>query len=293
VLSLRELDERIEKCEKILDKDSQSTIFAALADAYRKKGELEKAFLLCQEGLALHPNYASGHLVMAKIHLDKGELEKAEKEAGLTIELEGENVTSGILLSEILIKKGEKDKAKAWLERLLVKDPENYTVRNLLGTFFNVTDFRPYLALSKKEGKSLSVLALPSQDWQAPDSLLGKKLSGEIESKLTQTFEHLKSIPKVFAILLIGKDGLILESEIKIDLNPELLAAQGAAILRAAKPRVKKANFGELRQIIIESGNLLLILMHLGKYFFLICCSQDINLGTLKMQISELVESSS
>ena len=39
-----DIDERIEKCNKILDENPSSQIFAALAEAYRKKGDLEKAF---------------------------------------------------------------------------------------------------------------------------------------------------------------------------------------------------------------------------------------------------------
>ena len=93
--------------------------------------------------------------------------------------------------------------------------------------------------------------------------------------------------------MLVGKDGLILESEFKIDVDQELLAAQGAAVFRAAKPKVRKANLGELKQVLVESGNLLLLITKLGKYFLLVCCAQDISLGSLKMQMNELVEVSS
>ena len=81
-----EIDERIGKCQKILDVDPNSQIFAALAEAYRKKGELEKAFRVCQNGLRIHPSYGSAHVVMAKINLDRGLYDWAEIEANKAAE---------------------------------------------------------------------------------------------------------------------------------------------------------------------------------------------------------------
>ena len=48
-----ELDDRIEKCQRLLDADPNSQIFAALAEAYRKKGELDLAFRICKNGFKL------------------------------------------------------------------------------------------------------------------------------------------------------------------------------------------------------------------------------------------------
>ena len=68
MIDLDEIEDRIAKCNKLLDANPNSQIFAALAEAYRKKGELDKAFRICQGGLRIHPSYGSAHVVMAKIN---------------------------------------------------------------------------------------------------------------------------------------------------------------------------------------------------------------------------------
>ena len=64
MVDLVEIEDRISKCNKLLDANPNSQIFAALAEAYRKKGELDQAFRVCQSGLRIHPNYGSAHMVM-------------------------------------------------------------------------------------------------------------------------------------------------------------------------------------------------------------------------------------
>ncbi len=100
-----ELDERIEKCQRLLEADPNSQIFAALAEACRKKGDLDLAFRICKNGLKVHNNYGSAHVVMAKINLDRGLYDWAEIEAKRASELDGKTRTIDLLLAEIYIYK--------------------------------------------------------------------------------------------------------------------------------------------------------------------------------------------
>ncbi len=127
-----DIDERIRKCTKILDENPSSQIFAALAEAYRKQGDLDKAFRICQNGLKVHPDYGSAHLVMAKTNLDKGMYDWAESELKKAIELDGTTRATELLLSEIYIYKGEFNKACQILERLNTGDPGNPQIKKLL-----------------------------------------------------------------------------------------------------------------------------------------------------------------
>lgn len=111
-----QLDERIAKCEKILSENSESLIFAALSDAYRKKGDLAKGFSICSRGLKLHPDYGPGHLVMAKINLERGMYSEAEKELSLAVQADGTTRATELLLAQILVRKNQIKEAKKILE---------------------------------------------------------------------------------------------------------------------------------------------------------------------------------
>ena len=107
-----ELDERVSKCEEILSRNPESVIFAALSDAYRKKGDLAEAFHACTKGLKLHPDYGPGHLVMAKINMERGMYSEAEKELALAVQADGRTRATELLLAQILIKTDQIKDAK-------------------------------------------------------------------------------------------------------------------------------------------------------------------------------------
>ena len=101
------LAERIEKCERILKENSNSQVFAALADAYRSKGDLDQAFRVCRQGLRLHPEYGPGHLVMAKINFERKMFDWAEQELEEAVTLDGETRATQQLRVEVLHRQGQ------------------------------------------------------------------------------------------------------------------------------------------------------------------------------------------
>src|SRR3990172_13414629 len=107
-----QIEDRIEKCRRILEANPRSQIFAALGEAYRKKGDLERAYLVTKQGLEFHPDYGPAHIVMAKIYLDKRLYPEAEKELELATKLEGKTRATDKLLAEVWLKKGELEKAQ-------------------------------------------------------------------------------------------------------------------------------------------------------------------------------------
>jgi tetratricopeptide (TPR) repeat protein len=131
MLSVAQLDERIEKCLAILADNPHSQVFAALADTYRKRGEFGRAFAVCKSGLKHHPDYAPAHIVMAKLYLHQGmhqdalnSLKHAEAQDGVTR-------VSEFLEAEIHIGLHDFDAAHALIERLRATDRNNPDVLEL------------------------------------------------------------------------------------------------------------------------------------------------------------------
>jgi predicted regulator of Ras-like GTPase activity (Roadblock/LC7/MglB family) len=264
-----QLDERIEKCEKILSGNAESLIFAALSDAYRKKGELAKAFHICGRGLKLHPDYGPGHLVMVKIDLERGMYSEAEKELSLAIQADGKTRATELLLAQILIKKGEKKEAKRILEKLKATDPENQTIKELLDTIKHQAD------LGKPGYDAMMIQEL----WHI-----------EKVVDLKDAVAYLKSLPGIVGALMVGEEGLVLESKLNPNFKKELIGAIAGSITQCVKVGIAGIGFGDYEQIMIETENLELWITRFKEQALVLCCSPDANLGALKVRVTELLE---
>lgn len=113
-----ELDERIDKCLSILGDNPDSRVFAALADAYRKRGEFSRAFSTCQAGLTHHPDFAAAHVVMAKLYRHQRMFDKALSAIRQATQCDGPSHVTDTLETEVLIDMGDLDGARAILTRL-------------------------------------------------------------------------------------------------------------------------------------------------------------------------------
>lgn len=264
-----ELDERIEKCEEILARNPDSFIFAALSDAYRKKGELAKAFSICNKGLKLHPDYGPGHLVMAKIDMERGMHAEAEKELSLAIQADGKTRVTELLLAQLLMKKGQLKDAKTILERLKAADPENQLLKDLLNKVKEEANLGPAAAEN----------LMAEERWQI-----------EKIADFKDAVDYLKLLPFVQGALVVGQDGFVVEEKLNPQLDREILGAVAMTIFRCAEKGMSKIGFGDLEQILVEIERFKLWVVGLGGYRFALCCSAEVNLGALKIRMAELLE---
>lgn len=132
MLSVAQLDERIEKCLAILADNPHSQVFAALADAYRKRGEFGRAFAVCKSGLKHHPDYAPAHIVMAKLFLHQGMYDDAMTSLKQAEQQDGVTRASEHLETEILIGMRKFDEASKLIDRLRVTDRGNPELKELM-----------------------------------------------------------------------------------------------------------------------------------------------------------------
>jgi tetratricopeptide (TPR) repeat protein len=99
--------------------------FAALADAYRKAGDLDMALDVINTWIEKRPNYTSGHIVRGRCLLDRQQDAEAAQAFQGVLELDPENIIAIKALSEIATRAGDEEQARQWLRRLLEVDPMN------------------------------------------------------------------------------------------------------------------------------------------------------------------------
>lgn len=134
-----EYREDIKHLLKRYERAPESRLFAPLADAYRKEGEIDRAIELCEKGLERHPSYASAHVILGKCFYDKGATERARSEFLRVIELDPENMVALKFLGDIFLAEGDGDGAARFYKQIITIDPTNEDVaaalRELEGDF--------------------------------------------------------------------------------------------------------------------------------------------------------------
>lgn len=274
-----ELDDRIAKCNKILSENPNSQIFAALAEAFRKKGELDKAFRTCQIGLKIHPNYGSAHMVMAKINRDKGLYDWSEMEVFRAVELDGDNHATELLLAEICVHRGEFAKATRILNRLLSKNPNDQQATELL----ELAKKLPLESVEKPKGVI--------QKKAEPDSVESSQAPAKPAEKITlkQLLDFISELAGVDGVLLINSEGLVAEERWHDSQPPELYGAIARDIERTIQSQIEISRFGKYESILLEADDLIIHLLPLEENLLLVKANRQINLGTLRLKLSTLM----
>ncbi len=116
----------------IYKKNPRSKVFALLADLYRKKGEIDKAFNLCRRGVQEHPQFVLGHIALALTLLDMNKLEMAAESLEKAIELAPENIFAYKTLGQIWLRLKNPEKTLRAYKMVLFLDPENKPAKNIL-----------------------------------------------------------------------------------------------------------------------------------------------------------------
>jgi len=117
--------EEIRRYREILLKDPSSLVFAALAEAYRKRRLLGHAIEVCKTGLRYHPDFASGRVALARAYYDSGEIEKAQRELERVVCSVPDNLVAQKLLRAIYRQRQDLDNLEKTAHRILSFDPRD------------------------------------------------------------------------------------------------------------------------------------------------------------------------
>jgi predicted regulator of Ras-like GTPase activity (Roadblock/LC7/MglB family) len=287
MLNTTEIDERIEKCEKILKENPQSQVFAALADALRKKGELDHAFRVSRQGLRLHPDYAPGRLVMAKISFDRRMYDWAEQELKEAIDLDGRTRSTDLLEIEILIQSGFYSKAKVILDKLRSSDPTNEFYRSLEERIAagkaekkaKLAETEEFYRAKSREKKADAFDSLVDSGW------IGEPITYDVALKLISNF------PNIEGAFFTSLDGMVDQTQVPDGFDVDAYSASLTEICRFITPAVGAIGLENCIEVLVETENRKFILILLGDRILVASCRSDVNLGSLKLKLAKITES--
>src|SRR5690606_30488145 len=124
--------EEIAKLESLYAGNPGGRVFVHLAEAYRKAGEHERARRILDEGLARHTDSASGYVVLGRVLADMQITDEAEIAFRRVLELDGGNLIALRWLGDIARQGGRNAEAAMHCRELLIRNPSNEEVRDLV-----------------------------------------------------------------------------------------------------------------------------------------------------------------
>lgn len=113
----------IEKYLDLYRRDPDSKVFAPLAEAYRKNGQIEHALDIALKGVRAHPEFASGRMTLGRIYMAQNLWPKAISELKHASELNPELLLAHKLLGECYLETGAIDLSLQAFKMALYLDP--------------------------------------------------------------------------------------------------------------------------------------------------------------------------
>lgn len=121
-------DREIAALEERFQNEPGGRLFAPLADAYRKTGNLARARAVVEQGLLRHPAYATGHVIAGWVFRDSGDDGSALQAFVRALELDPDNVVALRNLAELEDASGQTGEAVQHYRRLLELGIDDATV---------------------------------------------------------------------------------------------------------------------------------------------------------------------
>jgi len=111
-----------------LAQDPQSLVFLRLAEALRRKGQLDAALRVALNGLERHPHLADAHDLYARVLTDKHDYERAFDEWDMALRIAPNHTGALKGLAFLYFKVGDLAQAEAHLELALRVEPDDPTI---------------------------------------------------------------------------------------------------------------------------------------------------------------------
>jgi uncharacterized protein len=102
---------------------------------------------------------------------------------------------------------------------------------------------------------------------------------------IDRILKDLGRINGVSGSLVVGKDGLIIESEVASDIDSELVAAMSSAVFGTAERSAEEMKQDPLKQVMIEGEKGKILMIDSGEGILVVIADVDINLGLIRIEM--------
>jgi tetratricopeptide (TPR) repeat protein len=215
--------------------DPASLVFIRLADALRRRGQLDAALTVAERGLARYPAVADAHDLVARIHADRGDGDRAFGAWTDALRVAPDHVGAHKGLAFLAFRVGDFTRCRRHLERARAVAPDDpqvaATMARLRGLEGDVEP-QPMAAAPASPGRQASPAASVPVELPAP-------------------------APTDQATLLFDQQGRVLRGEARrpdgADAS-EVVAAALAGVSREVERAARLLGLGSWRAVAVEGG---------------------------------------
>jgi tetratricopeptide (TPR) repeat protein len=221
-----------------------SLAFLELAEALRRRGQLDAAHKVARGGLSRYPGLADAHDLMARILSDQGDLAGAFDAWASALQLDPMRVSALKGVGFLYYRAGETGPALEHLQRALEVDPDDVSIRQAIGRIVAPAGDPPVATAGGRNGASAGA-ATSSVTPAAPSAR---------EPVASGPFEAVEGGDR--GLLLVDANGLRLGGRLADepgDPTGDRVAAQLAGVSREAARATRLLGLGAWPTISVES----------------------------------------
>ncbi len=216
--------ERIHTYVRVLQKDPESRVFAALAILLAQEDKINAALGICKRGVNARPDFSDGHWAYAQILYMSENLTDALKEIDTTLSLDNQKVQAHLLAARIHDKIGNSDQARKSFQRVLEIDPHNPSALKHLG-YTDRSSANPKQRHQSTPDHNTKILS-PGSKRLKHDEPRSPKPPHSIETHLDLSFSNLDRIQAIideYSIHASTQEPGFSHKDLKIPRNPYFL----------------------------------------------------------------------
>ena len=90
--------------------------------------------------------------------------------------------------------------------------------------------------------------------------------------------------------LLIGKDGLIIASDLSVDINDDAIGAMSSNVLAGLERALERMNLGRFTRYIVTGRDSRVAMYRAGPTILLVLMDKEANLGLIALEIREAIQ---
>jgi predicted regulator of Ras-like GTPase activity (Roadblock/LC7/MglB family) len=263
----------IRALSEALAADPSSIAFLPLAEALRKRGDVEMAWRIATRGVERHSQRPDAHDLVARIALDRGDLARARAEWETVLTLQPANPGAQKGLGFLFFQQGDLAEAERYLGAAAAAAPDDQSLAAALGTVRAAAADVEHEAFDwPTPGTPLGNSVLPVPPF-APAPADARTLFAEVLGHEPQT------------ALLIDAEGYVVAGEYVTDDGHDLgadLGAQLSGVSDEASRAMRHLGLGAWQQIVFEAEAASVAMAPSGDGVLLVAAPRTVPLGFVR-----------